>query len=213
MLDSLLRAFVERWLQDILGTPSNRPDAVVKKIDCPCQDCARVNLFLRSDAVTNTFRAAKQRRFHVQDAIRSSIPEAVTCTTIATGLPHGLQITKVQAAFPMYQWNVRLASTSAFLSLVGSPEPLTRIMGDRYQDLKAAIAGTKLYKIREPVPVVPPVQNVPVASTSGARAGASGTQTAPVMAGTKRKAEDDDDDDDDHHLEEEDEAVIDLTSD
>lgn len=64
-------------------------------------------------------------------------------------------------------------------------------MGDRSRDVQTALAGTKPYKISDPVPVVVPVENTPVATTSAARAGASGAQTVPVMAGMKRKAEDD----------------------
>jgi hypothetical protein len=199
-LDALLRAFVERWFQDLLGTPSNLPDAVVKKLSCSCKDCAGVNSFLRSDAAVETLWAGQQRRSHVQEKIKSSIPKAVTCITIARGSPHGLQITKTQAEFTMYKWNRRVANARAFLSLFGTPKKLARIMGDRYQDVNAALAGTKPYKIHKPVPVVPPVKNAPVASTSGVRAGPSGTRTAPVLAGTKRKAGDDNGD------------VIDLTS-
>jgi hypothetical protein len=189
ILDALMRAFVERWLQDLLGTPSNLPDAVLKKLFCPCEDCVQINSFLRSDTATQTFRAPKQRRSHVEDSISKSIPNALTCTTITSGSPHGLQMTKKQAEFTMYKWNGRVASARAFLSLVGTPEALGRIMGDRCQDVNAAVAGTKPYKIRKPVPVVAPAENAPVANTSGVRAGPSGTRAAPVLAGTKRKAE------------------------
>ena len=197
ILDALLRAFVERWLQDLLGTPSTRPRAIAKKLACQCQDCAKINKFLNSDAVTETLWAAQKRRSHVQDNIRSSIPDAVTYTTIKGGSPHGLQVTKTHVTSTMDKWDGRVASARAFLSLVGTPNVLVRIMGDRYQDVQAALAGTKPYKIKKPVPVV---ENPPVASTSS-EPGPSGPQAAPVMAGKKRKAEDDCGD------------VIDLTSD
>lgn len=203
MLDAFLRTLVERWLRDLLGTPSNRPDVVLKKLACDCRDCARINQFLRSDAVTETLWAAQKRRSHVEGHIKNSIQLFVTCTTITRGSPHGLQVTKRQGAFTMYKWDERVGSARSFLSLVGSPDVLARIMGDRYQDVQAALAGTKPYKISNPVPMVAPVETAPVASTSAAQAGASGTQTVPIMAGMKRKAEDDVAGDD----------VIDLSSD
>ena len=184
MLDALLRGFAERWLQDLLGTPSARPQAIVKKLVCTCQDCAIINKFLQSNAVRETLRVPQKRRLHVQDSIGCSISDAVTLTTITSGSPHGLQVTKTDATSTMDKWDGRVKNARAFLSLVGTPDSLVRIMGDRYQDVQAALAGTKPYKINKPVPVVAPVKNTPVASTSAA-------QAPPVIAGTKRKAEDD----------------------
>jgi len=199
ILDAFLRALVERWLQDLLGTPSKQPDALVKKLACECQDCAKVNKFLRSSAVTETFWAAQKRRSHMEVNIRNTLPDAVTLTTVMRGSPHGLQVTKTQGMLTMDKWDGRVESARAFLALVGTPDVLARIMGERYQDMQAALAGTRPYKIGNPAPVVASVEDTSVASTSTTLATTSGTQTGPVMAGMKRKAEDDGD-------------VIDLTS-
>lgn len=53
VLDAFLRALVERWLQDFLGTPSSRPAAVIKQLACKCEDCEKINKFLRSNVVTD----------------------------------------------------------------------------------------------------------------------------------------------------------------
>ena len=190
VLDAFLRALVERWLQDLLGTPSKKPKALVKRLFCECKDCAGVNRFLQSSAMTETFRPAQKRRSHVEANLRSTLPDDVTFTTIVRGSPYGLQVTKTNT---MDKWSGRVESTRALLALVGTPEELVRIMGDRYQDLQAALAGTKPYKIGSPAPVVAPVEGPPVASTSTAAATRSGTRTGPVVAGVKRKAEDDGD--------------------
>ena len=199
MLDAFLRALVEGWLQNLLGNPSSRAAAITNKLACECQDCERFNRFLRSDAVTETLRALQKRRLHVESIIRRSIPGIVTCTTITHGSPHTLQVTKTQGILAMGGWDTRVGSARAFLSLVGTPDVLARIMGGRYQDVEAALAGTKPYKLSKPVPVTAPAENTPIASASTARAGPSGTQIVPVIAGVKRKAEDD--------------GVIDLSSD
>ncbi|KAF9648913.1 hypothetical protein BDM02DRAFT_3128680 [Thelephora ganbajun] len=200
ILDAFLRAFVERWLQDLLGTPSKQPDALVKKLICECGDCTSVNRFLRSSAVTETFWAAQKRRSHMEANLRNTLPDAVTFTTIMGRTPYGLKVTKTQVALATDKWSGRVESARTFLASVGTPDVLARIIGERYQDIQAALAGTKPYKIGNPIPIVAPVEGAPVTNTSTTRATASRTQTGPVMAGMKRKAEDDG-------------AVIDLTSD
>ena len=200
VLDAFLRAFVERWLQDLLGASSKQPDGLVKKLACECQDCANVNKFLRSSAATETFWAPQKRRSHMETNLRT-LSNSVTLNTVMGRSPYGLQVTKTTGTLAMGSWQARVESTRAFLALVGPPDVLARIMGGRYQDVQAALAGTKPYKIGNPAPiVVVPVEDAPVASTSAAPATGSGTQTGPVVAGVKRKAEDDG-------------STIDLTSD
>jgi len=201
IIDTFLRALVGRWLQDLLGTPSKQPEALVKKVACECQDCARLNRFLRSSAVTETIWAAQKKRSHMEASLRSSLPDDVTFTTITRGSPHGLQVTKTNVTSAMDKWSGRLESARAFLATVGTPDELVRIMGERYQDVEAALAGTRPYKMDNQTPVVASVGVPPVATTSTTLATGSGTQTAsPAVAGVKRKADDDED-------------VIDLTSD
>jgi len=200
VLDGFLRAFIERWLQDLLCTPSEPPDCFVKKLACGCEDCARVNRFLRSDNVTDIFWGTQEKRSHMEANLRTDLSGAVTCTTIVGRSPYGLRVTKTQGAFTMERWDGRVESARTFLALIGTPDELARIMGERYQDVQAALAGTKPYKIGNSTPVVVPVEDNSVAGTSVAQATASGTQTGPIVAGVKRKAEDDGD-------------VIDLTSD
>jgi hypothetical protein len=202
VLDGFLRAFVGRWLQDLLGTPSKQPDALIKRLGCVCEDCARVNLFLRSSEVTETFWAAQKRRSHMETNLRTTLPNAVTFATITGRSPYGLKLTKTQDTVTMGRWSGRVKSARAFLALVGTPDELARIMGERYQDVQAALAGTKPYKIGNSTPVVVSMEDPPVASTSTVQpqATTSGTPTGPVVAGVKRKAEDDGD-------------VIDLSSD
>lgn len=193
VLDGLLRAFAERWLQDLLGTPSKRPESLVKKLVCGCEDCARINRFLQSGDVTETIWAAQKRRSHMEANLRTTLSDVVVFTTIIGRSPYGLKLTKTQGALTMGKWDGRVESARAFLALIGTPDALVRIMGERYQDVQAALAGTKPYRIGSPAPIVVSAEDTPVASTSAAR-------TGPVVAGVKRKAEDDGD-------------VIDLTSD
>ena len=194
ILDAFLRALVGRYLQDLLGGPSKQPAASAIKLKCRCEDCAMVNRFFRSDAVTETFKLAQRRRSHIQSELMSVPHGVVTSSTVPTGRGsrYALQLTKTRETLAAAGWNARVQKANAFLAIVGTPDELVRIMGERYQDLQAALAGTKPYEMGTLALTVP--------SAGGATT--SGTHTGSVMAGVKRKAED-----------EEEEDVIDLTSD
>jgi len=194
-----LRTLVERYLQDLLGGPSNQPEAVIKKVNCRCDDCMRVNRFLRSDAVMETFRVAQQRRKHIEEQFRTAVQNGFTFNTIVQGSPHTLQVTKTPETLAAGKWKTRVQKARAFLAAVGTPEQLARIMGDRYPDVQAAVAGTKPYEMGALALVAPPPGGTAGGTTSTVEATTSRTQAGPVVAGVKRKAEDDD--------------VIDLTSD
>ena len=189
LLDRFLRAFVGRWLQDLLGSPSKQPEALVKRLACECEDCAMVNKFLQSTAETETFRLVQKRRSHLEAYLKGSLSRDVTFTTIRGGSPLGLQVTKTKETLTMCTWSGRVGRANALLALVGAPNELARIMGERYQDVQAALAGIKPYTIGNSTPVVS--KRPKGANTSGAQATRSGTQAGPVVAGVKRKAEDD----------------------
>ena len=157
VLDGFMQTFIERWLQDFLGEPSKQPEALVKKVNCVCEDCAKVNQFLQSTAVTETFRAAQKRRLHMEASLR---PLSGVDTYNAA---RSLKVTKTQEVLATLTWSRRVQSTRAFLALVGTRDVLVRIMGERYRDVEAALAGTRPYKIRNSAPVAVPVESAPVA--------------------------------------------------
>jgi len=199
ILDTFLRMLVGRYLQDLLGSPSGPPEASVNLVDCRCEDCRRANWFLQSDAVTETFQVAQGRRSHIETELRNLLRSGVTFTTIPRGRRYALQVTKSQETLNAGKWNTRVQKARTFLAAVGTPDELARIMGGRYPDVRAALAGTKPYEMGDPVLVVPPSEGAK-AATSSAEATTSQAQTGPVVAGVKRKAEDYED-------------VIDLSSD
>ena len=145
-----------------------------------------MNQFLGSNAVAETFRHGKKRRSHIGSHLRALPGTPVHLTTITRGSPHGLQVTKTQGTLTMNRWDSRVESARAFLAHIGTPDELVRIMGGRYQDVQAALAGTKPYEVGNPTPIVLPVEDAPVARTWEAQSGL-------VVAGVKRKAEDEGD--------------------
>jgi len=189
ILDALLRMLVGRYLQDLLGSPSEPPEASVNRIECRCEDCRRANWFLQSDAVTEAFQVAQGRRSHIEKELRNLFRSGLTFTTIPRGRRYALQVTKSHEILEAGKWNTRVQKARTFLATVGTPDELARIMGERYPDVQAALAGTKPYEMGNPVLIVPPSEGAEGA-TSSAEATTSRAQTGPVVAGVKRKAED-----------------------
>jgi len=189
ILDTLLRALVGRYLRDLLGSPPRRPDASVNKVDCGCEDCRKANQFLQSDAVTETFRVAQRGRSHIENELRNLPQSGLTFTMVPRGRRHALQVTKGHETSEAGKWNTRVQKARTFLAIVGTPDELARIMGGRYPDVQAALAGTKPYEMGNPTLIVPPFEGAG-AATSSAEATTSRAQTGPVVAGVKRKAED-----------------------
>jgi len=196
---TFLRTLVERYLQDLLGGPPKQTEAAERKVNCRCEDCIKVDRFLWSDAAVETFKVSQHRHNHIENQFRTAVPSGVTFTTITQGSPHTLQVAKRHETFAVGKWKARVQKARAFLAVVGTPEELARIMGNRYPDVQAALAGTKPYEMGTVALVAPPPGGAAVAATSTAVATTSGTKAGPVVAGVKRKAEDED--------------VIDLTSD
>ena len=194
ILDTFLRALVEGWIQGLLGTPSKQPKAIAKRVDCGCAECEKLNEFLRSGAVVGKFPVAKQkRRVHMEKQLKKTLSGDViyAAVTIVQKAPQGLRVTKTKKMLEVTEWSARVGSARTFLALVGTSDELVRIMGERYRDLEAALAGTRPYEMGDPTFVVDAqVESAPVASTSAARTAASGTRNCPVVAGVKRKAVD-----------------------
>ena len=201
VLDLFLRTLVERYLQDLLGSPSRQPDASATRVNCGCGDCAMANQFLRSDAMTEMFRLSQQRRSHIEGQLRTACRGGVTMTTVTTGTRrYALQVTKTRETWEAGQWSARVQKALTFLAAIGTPDELVRIMGVRYPDVQAALAGTKRYEMGTLTLAIPSIRGTPAATNSTTVAAASGSHPGPVVAGVKRKAVDDGD-------------VIDLSSD
>lgn len=200
VLDAFLRALVGRYLQDLLGSPSRQPETSVNMVSCGCEDCVKVSRFLRSDAVTETFQVSQRRRSHIEDQFRTAGQGGFTFATNRRGSRYALEVTKTRETLAAGKWNARVQEALGFLAIVGTPDELVRIMGERYPDVQAALAGTKPYEMGNPTLIVPPGGGDAPATTSTAGATTSGAPTGPVVTGVKRKAEDEED-------------IIDLTSD
>ena len=78
ILDTFLRALVEGWLRDLLGTPSKQPETIAKRIDCRCEECEKLNGFLRSGNVMEEFPVSKKnRRAHMEKQLKKTLPDNV----------------------------------------------------------------------------------------------------------------------------------------
>ncbi len=81
-------------------------------VSCNCEYCSRLSVFLINPSQsTETIRARQDRRDHVENIIRQDELDIKT-TTLRSGTPHGLVMTKTQAshgrAFKQYQDDLEL---------------------------------------------------------------------------------------------------------
>ena len=62
ILDPFLCVLVGSWLQNLLGIPSKQPEAIVKRVNCRCKYCEKVNKFLQSGTVMEMFEVANNKK-------------------------------------------------------------------------------------------------------------------------------------------------------
>ena len=85
-----------------------------RKIGCGCVDYRAINTFLFSASSQETFRYAQSQRTHMEGYLRAA-PDLVTYSTIRSGSPHGLVVTKGQDIVAAAQWLIRQGEVKTFL--------------------------------------------------------------------------------------------------
>jgi hypothetical protein len=195
------RIIIGAYLQHILGAkPRHIRVPKIRKIGCGCGDCSTINNFLLSAGSQQTFRYAQSRRTHMEGYLRAA-PDLVTYTTIRSGSPHGLVVTKSKEIVAAAEWLIRQGDAKSLLGKIGSDAVIARIMGSRYADVAKALDGTQQFRLAVATngtrPPDQPGLNVPsnplaavsnVASTSAPMPVIPVAAPNPsVVAGQKRK--------------------------
>ncbi|KAF8908585.1 hypothetical protein CPB84DRAFT_1767012 [Gymnopilus junonius] len=128
------------YLKDILVDKNHR-NVRLRKLGCGCQDCGRLDTFiLDPKSSTTTFWIAQGRRTHLEGRVMEA-QDLCTFTTIRTGSPHGLQITKQPKVVQESTWEGRQKAAKAFLASIGTDVLIARIMGARYLEVLRAMEG------------------------------------------------------------------------
>ena len=141
------RVVIGAYLQHILGAkPRHNRAPKIRKIGCGCGDCRAINNFLLSAASQQTFRAPQSRRTHIEGHLRVA-SDLLTYTTIRSGSPHGLHVTKNQEIVAAAQWLIRQGEAKTFLGRIGNDAVIGKIMGDRYADVINALDGSQQYRL------------------------------------------------------------------
>jgi hypothetical protein len=141
------RIIIGAYLLQILGAkPWHNRVPKIRKIGCGCGDCSAINTFLFSAGSQQTFRLAQSRRTHMEGYLRAA-PDLVTYTTIRSGSPHGLVVTKSQEIVAAAQWLIRQGEAKEFLGKIGSDAVIAKIMGGRYADVAKALDGSQQFRL------------------------------------------------------------------
>ncbi|KAH8111037.1 hypothetical protein DFH11DRAFT_710036 [Phellopilus nigrolimitatus] len=85
---------IETYLHTVLGAKGARMrHNAIRKLGCGCSECQALDSFIFSTEATHTFRYVQARRKHLEQRL-STASDIATFTTIRSGSPHGLQVTK-----------------------------------------------------------------------------------------------------------------------
>ncbi|KDR72653.1 hypothetical protein GALMADRAFT_142951 [Galerina marginata CBS 339.88] len=205
-----LQVLIGLYLRDILGKKGQMLNNNLRKIGCGCGDCNLLDNFILNPTTTSTtFRLVQARRTHLERHIATA-RDLCTYTTIRSGSPHGVQVTKLPAVVQASMWESRQKAAKAFLTSIGPDNTIARIMGARYQEVGQAISGVLSFgsartTIPSPSMTTPPLAptSAPTPAASSSMAGgvanppqaASSTSTTlsvpnavPHVAGQKRKS-------------------------
>jgi hypothetical protein len=137
----LLQLLIGSFLRDILG-PKPR-DVNMRNIGCGCGDCNLVDIFLnRNTSTKETFRYAKARRLHVEERLNTA-SDLISYTTIRRGTPHGVLVTKLPEVVTVSSWISHVAEAKELLKSIGDDAVISKLMGDRYDDVVKALQGTQ----------------------------------------------------------------------
>jgi len=148
--DRFFRQVIGRCLGRYLkASPPREVSWKFEKVGCGCGDCRALDSFMLSSAQERTFRLGQSRRSHLKNRLHTK-PGLTHITTVYTGNPHGLVVTKLAAASLANQWMARQRKAEAFLSTIGNEAVIAKIMGPRYEDVKKALAGTRVFVLDDP---------------------------------------------------------------
>jgi len=185
------RIIIGTYLQHILGAkPRQTRVPKMRKIGCGCVDCRAINTFLFSASSQQMFRYAQSRRTHMEGYLRAA-PDLVTYSTIRSGSPHGLIVSKSQDIVAAAQWLNRQGEAKTFLGKIGGEAVIAKIMGDQHADVPKALDGSQQFRLtvvnaaRQPDPTRPALSN-PAAPDPPAPVDVTAPNSFTV-AGQKRK--------------------------
>lgn len=191
------RWLIEKYLRDVLGTKKSYiPPNSIRKLGCRstgCSDCTELDKFIQSTEVSHVFRAAENRRKHLESRMAEA-HDLVVYKTIRSGSPYSLEVTKHKKVVEWSAWVGRQKAAKNFLASFGGEKALKDIMGDRFEDVMKALSGEE-YVIRKHVVQKSPRANARSLPSGKSKAdekavppalSGSSMATKPV-AGVKRK--------------------------
>lgn len=177
-----MQIIIGLYLCDVLGRRDQISNADLRKIGCGSPDCAPLDRFILDPTTTSTvFRLVQHRRTHLECQLARAHDLCIH-TTIRSGSPHGLQVTKLPVVIAASTWANRQKAARAFLSLIGPDNVLSSIMGTRYSDVENALNGVRHFGAISTSSNISSAPTSGIAVTTSSVAGiASSRPTAPAV--------------------------------
>jgi hypothetical protein len=138
---------IGRYLEEVLGSKDGSPYLKFSMLTCGHKSCSPVNDFLRSEERETTIPLDDTvqhctTRFKIGQRYKVFIPDPHWYPK-----PPRMGLTKSDEAMAAQHWGIRLADTQKLLKAIGTDEEISRIMGERYQDVVKALEGSQPFVI------------------------------------------------------------------
>ncbi|KAF8656949.1 hypothetical protein AX16_002304 [Volvariella volvacea WC 439] len=141
-VSDFLRQIICWYLKEKLGS---KPEIMetARPLGCGCEECQQLDRFLtKSGESSHTFSVVLVRRRHLIQRLEAG-KDIVSYEVIARGSPHKLVVQKIPAVAAAFDWSSRHSAAEKFLSKFGDEDSMKELMGDRYQDVEAALDGIR----------------------------------------------------------------------
>jgi hypothetical protein len=142
------RHVIGKYLEEILGSKEGSPYLKLPMLTCGHEACSQVNDFLRSEEMKTTVPLDEVEDC-VADLKIDKRYKLVKCVTHWYPMPSRMTLTKKKVAMAAQHWSSRLADAQELLKTIGTDEEISRIMGERYDDVVKALEGSQPFTRRE----------------------------------------------------------------
>lgn len=148
---------IKGFINTVMGPKPNEvvPFAQLRNVGCGCQDCGNLTTFFTSAKKDMGIRAVQRVRTHLERELDKIRSWGVTWTTVRSGSPHTLQITKSNNLITPSEWLENQGKGKAMLQSVGNEQELREILGGSLEVIASAV-GLRLTLPRAAAPATQP---------------------------------------------------------
>ncbi|THV08331.1 hypothetical protein K435DRAFT_847203 [Dendrothele bispora CBS 962.96] len=153
---SFMALMIGMYLQHVVGPkPKGIENIKMRTIGCGCENCKKVNGFLRGSGSTvptypglsmggdtMSLSINKKPREHLCKQL-DGVKDLVSYEVSSYGRPQPIMIKKSATLAAKAQWKTKQERARGFLKNIGSGEVVKNVMGSKFEDMLRALDGSK----------------------------------------------------------------------